>query len=242
MSKLKSALVAGGAGAIGLAVAERLKRTGVAVVIFDINQAAAAEAATRLDVRGYGIDVSYADAVARLARDTGPFDVVVNCADIYQRSLFLDTTPEQWRKLVNVNLEGVFAVTRATLPHMYQQGLGRVVNVASELGRTGSSDCAVYAAAKAGVIAFTKSIARESAGCGVTANVVELGSVGASPTAVYAGEQNQPTPKMLTKPPETADLIAATICFLASEEADFITGQVVGVSGERVLKQQISAI
>jgi 2-hydroxycyclohexanecarboxyl-CoA dehydrogenase len=166
----------------------------------------------------------------------GPFDILVNNAGMDQHAFFTDTTPDDWRTLLAVNLEGVFSTTHAVLPAMQKANYGRIVNIASEAARLGSRGGAIYAAAKGGVIAFTKSIARENAHYGITANVIAPGPVDTPmlQRAVALGGTkalDMMRNATLLRRLGTPDEVAEAALFLASEAASFITGETLGVSG-----------
>jgi 2-hydroxycyclohexanecarboxyl-CoA dehydrogenase len=232
------ALVTGGARGIGAAIAARLAADGADVVIGDIDVQAAREHAGRIGAEALLLDVADPAAVRDAIARAGPFAVLVNNAGVDDFAYFTDTDPERWRRVLAVNLEGVLACTHAVLPAMQDAGWGRIVNVASEAGRIGSKGNAVYAASKGGVIAFTKSIARENARYAITVNAVlpgpidtpllqanrRFGELGERMIeAMRAGTQL----RRLGRPEE----VAAAVAFLASEEASYITGEVLGVSG-----------
>lgn len=230
----RKALVTGGARGIGAATARRLAADGFAVVIFDLEDG---ESIAKEIGGGFDrLDVTDVEGVDRLVGRRGPFDVVVNNAGIDQHAFFTDLTPADWRRLLSVNLEGAFAVTRAALPAMQAARSGRIVNVSSEAGRLGSKGGAVYAAAKAGVIGFTRSIARENARYAVTANVVLPGPIRTPMVAADIArhgkrvEENLRNLTLLRRLGEPEE-VAAAIAFLASPAASYITGEVLGVSG-----------
>jgi len=227
------ALVTGGASGIGAAIAARLAADGASVVIGDIDDTAAKAQAEQCGATAVTLDVSD-PASARAAVDgTGPFDILINNAGIDHPGVFFtDVTPEQWRRLLAVNLEGVFACTQAVLPAMQQGGWGRIVNLASEAGRVGGKADAVYAATKGAIISFTRSIAMETARYGITVNAVAPGPI--------------ETPLFRRLPPKAVDMVtastllrrlgrpeevAAAVAFLASPEASYITAEILGVSG-----------
>lgn len=232
----RRALVTGGANGIGAAIARAFVREGAKVVVFDLDPEAGAALAKATGLLALALDVTDFDAVARSVAAHGPFDILVNNAGVDQHAFFTETTREDWRKLIAVNLEAVFVCTHAVLPGMQAAKFGRIVNIASEAGRLGSRGGAIYAAAKGGVIAFTKSIARESARYGITANVIALGPVDTPmlQRAVATGGaklrdamRNATLLQRLGTPEE----IAEAAVFLASDGASFITGETLGVSG-----------
>jgi 2-hydroxycyclohexanecarboxyl-CoA dehydrogenase len=238
----KVALVTGGTGGIGAATASRLAAEGARVAVCDLDGGAARELAadlggvgTELDVRS---DESVAAAVAAVEDQLGPIDVLVNNAGVGGELFFGQTPPEVWDNLIAVNLRGVLAVTHAVLPGMQQRHGGSIVNVASEAGRVGSQLAVVYSATKAGVVGFTKALAKESARFGVRINAVAPGPIdtpmvrGASALGeigerMVQGMIDSTALKRLGEPDE----VAAAIAYLASEEAAFVTGETLGVSG-----------
>lgn len=236
MKAAHRALVTGGASGIGEAVARRLAEDGMGVVIADIQVARAQDIAAEIGARALKLDVTDFDAVHAALEPEAPFDVLVNCAGVDQHAFFTQTDPGDWRRLLAVNLESVLITTHAVLPRMQAAGYGRIVNVASEAGRLGSRGGSVYAAAKGGVIAFTRSIARENGRKGITANVVAPGpidtpllrqAVQAGGDKLMAGMTGATLAGRLGSPAE----VAAAVAFLASEAAGYVTGEVLGVSG-----------
>jgi len=219
----RRALVTGGASGIGAAIAKTLGDAGAQVVIADLN------APEKLDVTDF-------DAVHAFVAAHGPFDTLVNCAGVDQHQFFTRTVPEDWHKLLAVNLEGVLNTTHAVLPAMQAAGYGRIVNVVSEAGRLGSRGGSVYAAAKGGVIAFSRSIARENGRKGITVNAVAPGPID-TPLLRKAvqggGEKLMDAMKDATLAGRlgTAEEVAAAVLFFASAEAGYVTGEVLGVSG-----------
>ncbi len=234
--KRRRALVAGGASGIGAATAGRLAAMGARVLIADIDAAAGERRAREIGAEFVRVDLTDYDAVSVALAAREPVEILVNSAGVDQHAFFTRTQPSDWRRLLALNLDTVLNVTHIVLPHMQEAGYGRVVNVSSEAGRLGSRGGAVYASAKGGVIAFTRSIARESGRKGVTANVVAPGPVD-TPMLRRAIEEGGAklmeamTSATLVGRLGDPDEIAAAIAFLASEEAGFITGEVLGVSG-----------
>lgn len=232
----RRALVTGGASGIGAAIARGLAAESAAVVIADLQEAAATRLASETGATAVRLDVADFDAVHALVERLGPFDILVNCAGIDQHAFFTRTGPQEWRRLLAVNLEAVLNTTHAVLPAMQAAGYGRIVNVASEAGRLGSRGGSVYAAAKGGVIAFTRSIARENGRKGITANVVAPGPIDTPllRQAVDAGGEKlmgAMTDATLAGRLGTPEEVAAAVLFLASAASGYVTGEVLGVSG-----------
>jgi 2-hydroxycyclohexanecarboxyl-CoA dehydrogenase len=234
VSDLDVALVTGAASGIGRATAERLVAAGFTVAAADL-QASAIEASENL--RPFEVDVADHDSVARLAKevtlDCATPDVIVNCAGWDETHRFTDTDRPFWERVVAINLLGVIAVTHVFLQAMIDRGRGgRIVNVASDAGRVGSSGEAVYAGAKGGVIAFTKSLARETARDGITANVV---CPGPTDTPLFRAQPERLQQALEKAVPlgrlATPEDIANAIAFFTSAEAGYVTGQVLSVSG-----------
>jgi len=239
----KTALVTGGASGIGAATARRLAAEGARVAIADVNGQGAREVAGELD--GFGCEMDVADAasvgaaVAAVSSELGEIDVLVNNAGTDRFAFFVNTDEQLWDFVLGVNLRGVLAVTHAVLPGMQQRRGGSIVNVASEAGRVGSQGSAVYSAAKAGVIGFTKAIAREAARYRVRCNAVAPGPIetpllNAAPLMLgELGErlkQGMVNATALGRSGEP-DEVAAAIAFLAGEDASYVTGQTLNVSG-----------
>lgn len=233
---MQRALVTGGASGIGLAVVRRLRADGVAVVLADRDAQQAADQAGRHGSTALALDVTEHEAVRRAVQAHGPFDILVNAAGADQHAFFTHTDPAQWQALLNVNLMAVLHTTHAVLPGMQAAGYGRIVNIASEAGRLGSRGGAVYAAAKGGVIAFTRSIARENGAMGITANCVAPGPID-TPMVARAVEVfgskllRSMTDATLLGRLGSAQEVAAAVAFLASPDGGYTTGEVLGVSG-----------
>lgn len=235
------AFVTGAGGGIGRAIALRLAEEGARVAVVDIDLGAAEAVATELGdgAVGLGADVTDPAHVVAAVRATeqtlGPIDVLVNNAGWDKVGLFLESDERTWDRIIAVNLKGVLHCTKAVLSGMVERGRGRIVNISSDAGRVGSSGEAVYAAAKAGVIGFSKALAREVARYRINVNVV---CPGPTDTALFA-EVARENPKLgdalaraipfgrLAVPEE----VAAAVAFLASDDARFITGQTLSVSG-----------
>ena len=243
----KVVIVTGGAGGIGAALCRRFAAEGATIAIFDLNGEAAAALAAQLraeqaNARAYTVDISNAarveDVVAEVEHDLGPVDVLVNNAGWDHAARFLDTDPALWQKIIAINLVGPLNLHRAVLARMSARGSGRVVNIASDAGRVGSSGESVYSACKGGIIAFSKTIAREMARKQINVNVV---CPGPTDTALFrdfagSGEGGEKLKTALAKAIPFGRLgqpddLAGAVCFLASDDAAFITGQVLSVSG-----------
>jgi 2-hydroxycyclohexanecarboxyl-CoA dehydrogenase len=243
----KNVIVTGGGGAIGGAICRRFASYGARVGVLDKNL----EGAQRIvgEIRGSGgraeaMAVDIADhaavkkAVTAFETDIGPTDILVNNAGWDRFANFIDTTPELWEQLIAINLRGPLNMTHAVLRGMVDRGYGRVVNIASDAGRVGSSQEAVYSACKGGIIAFTKTVAREVARKGVTLNAVCPGPTDTPLLAAVAGadERGQRVRAALVnaipmKRVGQPEDIPGAVCFLSSDDASFITGQTISVSG-----------
>jgi 2-hydroxycyclohexanecarboxyl-CoA dehydrogenase len=239
----KTALVTGGASGIGAATARRLAAEGARVAIGDLNERGAKDVAGELDGFGFALDVADAASVnagvGAAVGALGEIDVLVNNAGTDRFAFFVNSDEQLWDFVLGVNLRGVLAVTHAVLPGMQQRRSGSIVNVASEAGRVGSQGSAVYSAAKAGVIGFTKAIAREAARYRVRCNAVAPGPIetpllNAAPAMLgEIGErlkQGMVTATALGRSGEPEE-VAAAIVFLAGDEASYVTGQTLNVSG-----------
>jgi 2-hydroxycyclohexanecarboxyl-CoA dehydrogenase len=241
MGKLdrKVAIVTGAGQGIGRGIAEKLAAEGATVVVTDLNEVTAKETAQELGALGIQADVTSRESVdamvGQVHRHFGRIDVLVNNAGWDKAGPFVDSDTADWDRVIAINLYGVLHTCKAVLPIMAEQGSGSVVNLASDAGRVGSSGEAVYSAAKGGVIAFTKAVAREMARHGVNANAV---CPGPTDTALFAsmGGDNPKLREALTKAipfrrlAQPSDL-ANVVAFLASDEASYVTGQTVSVSG-----------
>jgi 2-hydroxycyclohexanecarboxyl-CoA dehydrogenase len=243
----KAAIVTGGGGGIGSAICRRLADAGARIGVFDLDAAAAertvsALAARGADAKAYEVDITDHAAVTRAVSqseaDIGPTDILVNNAGWDKFAYFLTTEPDLWRKILAINLEGPLNLHHAVLKGMQARRSGRVINIASDAGRVGSSMEAVYSSAKGGIIAFTKTMAREMARAGVTLNVVCPGPTETPllQALTGAGEQGAKVSEGLKRAIPLGRLgqpddIAGIVAFLASDEAAYITGQVISVSG-----------
>ena len=239
----RTALVTGGASGIGAATCRRLAAEGGTVAVTDVNLDGAREVAGEIGGRAYELDVRSTESI-RAAVDSAdaelaPLDILVNNAGYDEFGFFVNTDEAMWDRVLGVNLRGVIAVTHAVLPGMQERRAGRIVNVASEAGRVGSPGSGVYSAAKAGVLGITKAVAAESARYGVTCNAVAPGPIEtpllmAAPQ--YLGELGERlvqgmVGKTALRRLGQPDEVAAAIAFLASDDAAYVTGQSLGVSG-----------
>jgi len=242
----KTALVTGAGRGIGRATAVRLARDGARIAInFKGNTAAAEETKRAVEATGSTAaliqgDVSLDAEADRVVKDAlafggGRLDVLVNNAGITRDNLLLRMSAEDWDAVLDLNLRGAFLVTKAALRPMMKQRGGRIVNVSSISGVIGNAGQANYSAAKAGLIAFTKTIAREMAARNITANAVAPGFVPTDLTSIVPQDVQD---AMLKQIPlgrfGTAEDVANAIAFLASDEAAYITGQVLIVDGGMV--------
>ena len=243
----KVALVTGAGGGIGAAISERLAEEGCHVALFDRDVDALRTAAKRLQTQGrqvstHVVDITdyqaVRDAVASIESDQGGVDVLVNNAGFDRFANFLDTTPEQWESIIAVNLRGTLNMHHVVLPGMRDRGRGAVVNIASDAGRVGASMEAVYSACKGGIIAFTKSVARELARRGVRLNVVCPGPTDTPLLAQFleGGEDGAKILKALERAVPMKRIgrpedLPGIVAFLSSGDAEYITGQVISVSG-----------
>jgi 2-hydroxycyclohexanecarboxyl-CoA dehydrogenase len=239
------ALVTGGASGIGRAVCLRLAAEGARVIAADIDDAGAEQTvgairATGADARAIGVDVTDYEAVCAAVREirasAGSVDVLVNCAGWDRMEPFVKNTPDFWRRVIDINLHGPINCCRAVLDDMIARGRGKIVNISSDAARVGSTGETVYAAAKGGVLAFSKSLAREVARYHINVNVVCPGPTdtplierlveGGAEKLVEALKRAIPFGRMAS-----AEEVAGAILFFASADADFVTGQVFSVSG-----------
>jgi 2-hydroxycyclohexanecarboxyl-CoA dehydrogenase len=243
----KRAIVTGGGGAIGRAICRRFADEGIVVGVFDVNGQMADETAGVIRQAGghahaYAVDItSYAavkEATTAFERDAGSTDILVNNAGWDRFTNFLDSELSLWDQIISINLRGPLNLHHIVVRGMAERRRGKVINIASDAGRVGSSGEAVYAACKGGVIAFTKTLARELATQGVNLNVVCPGPTDTPLLRSFVGEgeagrkvaaalERAIPMKRLGRPEDIPGLVA----FLASDDADFITGQVISVSG-----------
>ena len=235
----KTALVTGGGSGIGAATCRRLAAEGAHVAVTDINLDSAREVAGEISGDAYELDVRSSDSIKAAVGQAGDIDILVNNAGTDAFGFFVHSTPEMWDLVIGVNLVGTLAVTHAVLPGMQARATGSIINIASEAGRVGSPGSATYSGAKAGVIGFTKAIARESARYKVRCNAIAPGPI-ETPLLMAAPEHLGDLGERLVKgmvgrtalgrigKPEE---VAAAVAYLASEDAAYVTGETLGVSG-----------
>jgi 2-hydroxycyclohexanecarboxyl-CoA dehydrogenase len=241
------ALVTGGARGIGEAIARSLAEDGVAVAIADLRAELASETAAAIEDSGgkaVGIAMDVSDSASVTAglqsvRDQlGPIDVLVNNAGWDDLKLFVQTDEEFWDRVIEINFKGALRLTSGVLPEMIERQWGRIVNIGSDAGRVGSSLESVYSGAKGGIIAFTKTIAREVARKGITANAVCPGPTDTPflrETVAKQGDADKVIGAMVSGVPmkrlAAPHEIAAAVRFFAGEDAGYVTGQTLSVSG-----------
>lgn len=247
MTDKRIAVVTGGAKGIGGGISERLAQDGFTVVVADLSKSDAEDTADRIKERGehavaIQMDVTNSGEVTeglnRVAAEVGDIHVLVNNAGWDDHMKFVDTDEDFWDRIIELNFKSSLRTVRNVLPGMIERKGGRIVNIGSDAGRVGSSMEAVYSGAKGGIIAFTKTVAREAARYGITANVVCPGPTRTpAMEAVLAaqGDAEAVMAAMVRAVPmrrlgEPSD-IAAGVGFFASDGASFITGQTLSVSG-----------
>jgi 3-oxoacyl-[acyl-carrier protein] reductase len=237
----RAAIVTGGGAGIGLAIARCLARNGADVVVPDFNGPAAEAAAAELrglGVRALAFQADVADArrmeevVAATVESLGGVHILVNNAGITRDNLLLRMTAEQWDLVIRTNLTGTFVATHAVLRQMLKQRAGSIISIASVIGLMGNPGQANYAASKAGILGFTKSIAREVASRGIRVNAVAPGYIATEMTARLPEEARQAILKNIPLPRmgEPED-VARAVRFLCSDEASYITGVCLRVDG-----------
>jgi 2-hydroxycyclohexanecarboxyl-CoA dehydrogenase len=244
--KNKVVVVTGGAGGIGTAISKRFGEEGSVVALFELNTESARRVVDEIEsaggkARAYRVDITdhegVSAAVAQVEEELGPIEMLVNNAGWDMGAFFLHTEKPFWDKVVAINLYGPLNMHHAVLKRMAERGRGRVVNISSDAGRVGSSMEAVYSFCKGGIIAFSKTMAREMARQQIPVNVVCPGPT-ATPLLdnLAQGEKGERIKAALVKAVpfgrmgEPGD-IAGTVAFLASDDAAFITGQVISISG-----------
>jgi 2-hydroxycyclohexanecarboxyl-CoA dehydrogenase len=242
------ALVTGGAQGIGRGIAEQLGAAGFRVGVADLNLEAAEETAAAITSAGgeaVAIQIDVTDtasvhaAVKSVTEEYGPVEVLVNNAGFDDFMKFLDTTEDFWDRILEVNFKGALRVIQATAPGMIERGWGRIVNIGSDAGRVGSSLEAVYSGAKGGIIAFSKTLAREVATNGVTVNTVCPGPTDTPALRKFAANSGDDAEKVIAGMTRAVPMrrlaqpedIASAVVYFASDAAGYVTGQTLSVSG-----------
>jgi NAD(P)-dependent dehydrogenase (short-subunit alcohol dehydrogenase family) len=230
---MKTAVVTGGGSGIGAAVAQRLRADGLHVAVIDVNPSDAEFAYTADVTDRSAVD----DALTEVRAQLGPVTVLVNAAGLEKFKRFTDITFDDWQRVIDVNLNGVFHCVQAVLPDMIEAGWGRIVNISSSSTHSGQPFMSAYVAAKSAVNGLTKSLALEYGPSGITVNAVPPGFIDtpmlrkSEARGYLVVEKNiEATPVRRIGRPED---IAAACAFLISDEAGYITGQILGVNGGR---------
>ncbi len=236
----KVVLITGAGRGMGKAIAQRLTEEGARVAVTDVDEKSALETAAELDgAAGFRLDITdvaeVAATVDEIAGALGPVDALVNNAGWDQLSPFLDTDEDLWDRIIDINLRGPIRMTKAVLPGMVERQGGRVVNISSDAGRVGSTGEAVYSACKAGIIGFSKTVAREMARYGITVNAICPGPTATPLLESMVGDHEKLIESLKRGIPlgrlGAPDDIAGAVAFMVSDDAGFITGQTLSVSG-----------
>lgn len=242
MKNSRVALVIGGGGGIGHAICTELATTGHRVAVADVAIDRARKTAQEIGGIAIELDVTepetVAEGIAKVAEEIGPIEVLVNCAGWDELMPFLETNDQFLQKVLEINLAGPIRVTRAVLPSMVERRWGRLIHIASDAGRVGSSQEAIYSGAKGGLIAFSKTVAREMARYEITSNTVcpgptetplldQIIAASSAGNKVIESMTRAVPMRRLGKPQD----ISPAVAYLASEKAGFVTGQTLSVSG-----------
>lgn len=231
----RTVLVTGAARGIGLELARRFQESSANTYLLDADGEAVRAAAADLGARGLTVDVSDTEQVEKAVRhahdETGRVDVVVNNAGILRDKMLWKLTDDDWDRVLAIHAGGTFRMTRAAVPHFREQGYGRVVNVTSFTGLHGNLGQANYAAAKAGIIGFTKTAAKELAGFGVTVNAISPNAETRMIASIPEDRRVEITATIPLGRFADPSEMSAAVCFLASQDAGYITGTVLPVDG-----------
>ncbi|MCK4352697.1 3-oxoacyl-[acyl-carrier-protein] reductase [candidate division WOR-3 bacterium] len=229
------ALVTGGARGIGKAIAQKLKADGLKIIIWDIVDEGS-DIAKAIDALFMKVDIASFKDVTSAAKSTGDIDILINNAGINRDKLLLRMQEEDWDNVLNINLKGVFNCTRAFLPGMIKKKWGRIVNISSIIGIIGNRGQSNYAASKAGIIGFTKSIAKEVGIRNITCNTIAPGYIETEMTGQLTEEVKKAYIESIPlKRPGTPGEVADLVSFLISEKANYITGQTIHLDGGMVM-------
>jgi 3-oxoacyl-[acyl-carrier protein] reductase len=232
----KVAIITGGAGGLGKETSLLFASEGAHVVVADYNKTLAEQTAKEINGMGLGVDVSKRDQVDGMVNDVldkfGKIDILINNAGITMDSTLVKMTEEQWNQVVSINQTGVFHCTQAVVPHMINEGFGRIINTSSIVGRMGNFGQTNYAATKAAVIAMTQTWAKELGRKGINVNAVAPGFIMTPmtekmPEKVLAGMKEKVSLQKLGTPRDVAN----TYLFLASDDSSYINGAVIPVDG-----------
>jgi 2-hydroxycyclohexanecarboxyl-CoA dehydrogenase len=231
---VRTAVVTGGASGIGQAVAARLRKDDLQVATIDLNPCEGESAFTADVTDRAQVD----DAVEAIRRQFGPVTVLVNAAGLDSFKRFTDLTFDHWQRVINVNLNGVFHCIQAVLPDMIETGWGRIVNISSSSTHSGVAYMSAYVAAKSAVNGLTKSLALEYGPSGITVNAVPPGFIDtpmlrSAESRGYLGDVKENIARTPVRRMGKPEDIAAACAFLVSEDAGYITGQILGVNGGR---------
>ena len=241
----KVALVTGASYGIGFAIASAFAEQGAKVCFNDINQelvdkGMAAYAAKGIKAHGYVCDVTDEPAVqamvATIAKEVGTIDILVNNAGITRDGLLMRMKEEDFDKVIEINLKGTFLITKSVIPYMLKKRDGKIINLASVVGVTGNAGQCNYSASKAGIIGFTKSIAKELASRNIRANAIAPGFIDTDMTSILSDEvKDSINVQIPMKRMGTTQEIANVAYFLGCEESSYITGQVINIDGGMVM-------